>query len=69
MKVLLIAYHTHCKTPTSGMTGLWKKDWADGLGRLRADVSATFGRDAEWDGTPAKDVIFGDLQPLHESGA
>jgi len=26
---------------------------AHGLGRLRKDVSATFGRDAEWDGTPA----------------
>ena len=26
---------------------------AHGLGRLRKDVSSTFGRDAEWDGTPA----------------
>jgi len=25
---------------------------AHGLGRLRMDVSTTFGRDAEWDGTP-----------------
>jgi len=25
---------------------------AHGLGRLRKDVSAPFGRDAEWDGTP-----------------
>jgi len=30
---------------------------AHGLGRLRKDVSATFGRDAEWDGTPALGVI------------
>ena len=28
-----------------------------GLGRLRKDVSATFGRDAEWDGTPALGVF------------
>jgi len=30
---------------------------AHGLGRLRKDVSATFGRDAEWDGTPALGVF------------
>jgi len=30
---------------------------AHGLGRLRKDVSTTFGRDAEWDGTPALSVI------------
>jgi len=28
-----------------------------GLGRLCQDVSATFGRDAEWDGTPALGVF------------
>jgi len=30
---------------------------AHGLGRLREDVSPTFGRDAEWDGTPASGVF------------
>jgi len=30
---------------------------AHGLGRLRKDVSATFGRDVEWDGTPALGVF------------
>jgi len=30
---------------------------AHGLGYLREDVSATFGRDAEWDGTPALGVV------------
>jgi len=30
---------------------------AHGLGRLRKDVSATFGRDTEWDGTPALGVF------------
>jgi len=30
---------------------------AHGRGRLRKDVSATFGRDAEWDGTPDLDVF------------
>jgi len=30
---------------------------ANGLGRLRNDVSSTFGRDAEWDGTPALGVL------------
>jgi len=31
----------------------YDRTMAHGLGRLRKDVSATFGRDAEWDGTPA----------------
>jgi len=30
---------------------------AHGLGRLRKDVSATFGRDADWDGTSALGVF------------
>jgi len=30
---------------------------AHGLGRLRKNVSATFGRDSEWDGTPALGVF------------
>jgi len=30
---------------------------AHGLGHLRKDVSATYGRDAEWDGTPALGVF------------
>jgi len=30
---------------------------ARGLRRLRKDVSATFGRDADWDGTPELGVF------------
>jgi len=30
---------------------------AHGLGRRRKDVSATFGRNAKWDGTPALGVF------------
>jgi len=40
---------------------------ARGLGRLRKDVSATFGRDAEWDGTPALGV-FGFLNRCVKAG-
>jgi len=40
---------------------------AHGLGRLRTAVSATFGRDAEWDGTPALGV-FEFLELLCKSG-
>jgi len=35
----------------------YDRTMAHGLGRLRKDVSATFGRDAEWDGTPALGVF------------
>jgi len=35
----------------------YDRNMAHGLGRLRKDVSATFGRDAEWDGTPAVGVF------------
>jgi len=35
----------------------YDRTMAHGLGRLRKDVSATFGRDAEWDGTPAFGVF------------
>jgi len=31
----------------------YDRTMAHGLGRLRKNVSATFGREAEWDGTPA----------------
>jgi len=38
----------------SANTDVWyDRTMAHGLGRLRKDVSATFGRDAEKDGTPA----------------
>jgi len=36
---------------------LYDRTMADGLSRLRKDVSATFGRDAEWYGTPAFGVF------------
>jgi len=35
----------------------YDRTMAHGLGRLRKDVSATFGRDAERDGTPASGVL------------
>jgi len=35
----------------------YDRTMAHGLGRLRKDVSAIFGRDAEWDGTPALGVV------------
>jgi len=35
----------------------YDRTMAHGLGRLLKDVSATFGRDAEWDGTPALGVL------------
>jgi len=35
----------------------YDRTMAHGLGRLRKDVSATFGRDAEWDRTPALGVF------------
>jgi len=35
----------------------YDRTMAHGLGRLRKDVSASFGRDAEWDGTPALGVF------------
>jgi len=35
----------------------YDRTMAHGLGLLRKDVSATFGRDAEWDGTPALGVF------------
>jgi len=35
----------------------YDRTMAHGPGRLRKDVSATFGRDAEWDGTPALGVF------------
>jgi len=35
----------------------YDRTMAHGLGRLRKDISATFGRDAEWDGTPALGVF------------
>ena len=40
---------------------------AHGLGRLRKDVSATFRRDSEWDGTPALRV-FGSLNRHVKAG-
>jgi len=42
----------------------YDRTMAHGLGRLRKDVSATFGRDAEWDGTPAVGVF----EFLYDSG-
>jgi len=35
----------------------YDRTMAHGLGRLRKDVSATIGREAEWDGTPALGVV------------
>ena len=35
----------------------YDRPMAHGRGRLQKDVSATFGRDAEWDGTPALGVF------------
>jgi len=35
----------------------YDRTMAHGLGRLRKDVSATFGRESEWDGTPALGVF------------
>jgi len=35
----------------------YDRTMAHGLGHLRKDVSATYGRDAEWDGTPALGVF------------
>jgi len=46
-----------CVSHASANTDIrYVRTMAHGLGRLRKDVSATFGRDAEWDGTPALGV-------------
>jgi len=47
-----------CATYSLANTALrYDRTMAHGLGRLRKDFSATFGRDAEWDGTPALGVF------------
>jgi len=48
----------YCATYASAKTDIrYDRTMAHGLRRLRKDVSATFGRDAEWDGTPDLGVL------------
>jgi len=47
-----------CATYASANTDIrYDRTMAQGPGRLRQDKSATFGRDAEWNGTPAFGVF------------
>jgi len=47
-----------CVSYALANTDVWyDRTMAHGLGRLRKDASSTFGRDAEWDGTPALGIF------------